>query len=1136
MATSAYPMYRAIGRPIQFKGLQGQYILIAAGGLIGDLLIFIALYCCHVSPWLCVVFAFGAAAGLVSVCRTLSRKFGVNGLQKIRARQRTPDCIPFRSRWIGEISDAGLIANPSGGITAGFELSFPGCHQSPELYDSLNEIMVKAMAAFPAGTTFLQQDRFFRQQWKPASTVEPPSYLAGCSDAHFHNRPYYDHKTYLFITKAAPGSRPVSWGSSALLRGHLVPPTLLDEAVGRQFLEQVAQFEHTIRNSKCCDIRRLSAEDLNGTKDRPGVVEQYCTLCSPDRFPVVGDVAFRKDAIDIVDRACVMYTLADADQLPEQCHPWTRFHPYSTASTTLPIGAAAWLGPLLDVEHVVNCFIAIPDRARLLADLERKLKRLNSVSGYARENLRARDDIERFLQAAVEGQLNPVRAHLNVVAWAEYPAELTECKQRVSAAITKLGGTPRLETLGAPQLWYAGIFGNADQLPLEDTFVTFAEQAACLLIKDRLETDSSEGFGIRVCPRHTARPINVDLSDEPKRRQWINNLNKAVIAGSGGGKTYLMLLIVRSNFDHGAHQVIIDIGGSYRRLCALLKGQYFAYTEQQPIRFNPFRLDKAEQPDTEKKESLISLLLTLWKKHDEPFRRSEYVAISGALHGYYPWLAAQPEVTPGFNSFYMYLRDVYSVELERLNVKPDDFDLANFLYVLQPYYAGGEYDYLLNADDLPGLLDERLIVFDIDAIKDHPILFPVVTIIIMEVFISKMRRLHGVRKVIVIEEAWKAIAKQGMDEYIKYLFKTVRKFFGEAIVVTQEIEDIISSPVVRNTIINNADLKILPDQGKLGERFDQLQKALGLSDHEKAATASINKSLEPGRKYKEVAFCYANGPCRVYAIETSLEEYLAFTSEEPERVQVERYAVEEGGLEKGITRLARGIRSGAVKLLLAGILVGFLSVLPQGGAHAQVLEVIAIVNAAVKKAIVAADLEVQRLQTQTIALQDAEKQLENSMAGGLLDDITGWVEQQEQLYGAYYQELWQVKTALGSYSKAATLIDRQAVLVREEQQDWAAVQKDPHFTLAELEHIGNVYTGILNESSRNVQQISLVIQSLVTQMDDAGRLGIIDETNQSLDGDFNGLRSFTQQNSLLSLQRARDENDVLTIKALYNLH
>src|SRR5690606_8717930 len=145
----------------------------------------------------------------------------------------------------------------------------------------------------------------------------------------------------------------------------------------------------------------------------------------------------------------------------------------------------------------------------------------------------------------------------------------------------------------------------------------------------------------------------------------------------------------------------------------------------------------------------------------------------------------------------------------------------------EPYYRGGEYDYLLNSDKQLDLLSKRFIVFEIDAIKDHKILSPIVTIIIMEVFINKMRRLKGVRKMILIEEAWKAIAKEGMAEYSKYRFKIVRKVFGEAIVVTQEVDDIIQSPVVKESIINNSVCKILLDQRKYMNKFDDIQAMLG---------------------------------------------------------------------------------------------------------------------------------------------------------------------------------------------------------------------------------------------------------------------------------------------------------------------
>jgi conjugation system TraG family ATPase len=302
--------------------------------------------------------------------------------------------------------------------------------------------------------------------------------------------------------------------------------------------------------------------------------------------------------------------------------------------------------------------------------------------------------------------------------------------------------------------------------------------------------------------------------------------------------------------------------------------------------------------------------LALWKKDNESFNRSEYVALSNALQLYYEYLDINKNLFPCFNSFYEFLQNEFVNVLQRDNVKEKDFDVSNFLYVLKPYYKGGEFDYLLNASENLELLKERFIVFELDNIKDHPILFPVVTIIIMEVFISKMRKLKGVRKMILIEEAWKAIAKEGMAEYIKYLFKTVRKFFGEAVVVTQEVEDIISSPVVKQAIINNSDCKILLDQSKYQNKFDQVQELLGLTEKEKALILSINKANDPARKYKEVFISLGGMLSRVYRTEVSLEEYLAYTTEESEKVKVQKHAEKWGGdMEKGILAMAEELKN-----------------------------------------------------------------------------------------------------------------------------------------------------------------------------------------------------------------------------------
>jgi conjugation system TraG family ATPase len=228
--------------------------------------------------------------------------------------------------------------------------------------------------------------------------------------------------------------------------------------------------------------------------------------------------------------------------------------------------------------------------------------------------------------------------------------------------------------------------------------------------------------------------------------------------------------------------------------------------------------------------------------------------------------------------------------------------------VLRPYYKGGEFDYLLNASENLDLLHQRFIVFELDNLKSHPILFPVVTLIIMELFISKMRKLQGQRKIIAIDEAWVAIAKSGMSAFIKYLYKTVRKFNGIAALVTQEIDDLISSPVLKETVINNADTKILMDMRKFMNKFDALQNVLGLSDKGKTLLLSVNKANEYGRSYREVFIDQGGQNLQVYRNELCLEEYLLYSTEESEKLQVEAYTEQYGDIDQAVAVLAQEIR------------------------------------------------------------------------------------------------------------------------------------------------------------------------------------------------------------------------------------
>lgn len=253
-----------------------------------------------------------------------------------------------------------------------------------------------------------------------------------------------------------------------------------------------------------------------------------------------------------------------------------------------------------------------------------------------------------------------------------------------------------------------------------------------------------------------------------------------------------------------------------------------------------------------------------------------------------------------FNSYYEFA-------LERIpqitSQEKISFGIRDFSAILKQFYRGGELETTLNSDLDVNLFDERFIVFEIDKIKDDPVLFPIVVLIIMDVFLQKMRIKKG-RKALIIEEAWKAIASPTMAEYIKYLYKTVRKFHGIAGVVTQELNDVIDSPIVKEAIINNSDVKVLLDQTKFKDRYDEIAAILGLTQIQRQQIFTVNAlNNREGRNYfKEVWICRGQNS-DVYGVEEPPECYWAYTTERVEKEALKIYLAYYGNMQEAITRI-----------------------------------------------------------------------------------------------------------------------------------------------------------------------------------------------------------------------------------------
>ena len=805
----------------------------------------------------------------------------------------------------------GCIVSKDADLTVTFEVTLPELYTvTSQEYDAIHGCWCKAIKVLPDYSIVHKQDWFIRETYKPEHG-NGMTFLSRSFERHFNERPYLKHTCYLYLTKTTKERNRMQSNFSTLCRGHIIPKEL-DKEMATRFLESVEQFERIMNDSGFVKLRKLTDNEIIGTRRKAGVIERYLSLMPEDNASLQ-DIDLNPAEMKIGDNRLCLFTLSDVNDLPAKVGTDVRYERLSTDRSDCRLSFASPVGLLLPCNHIYNQYVLIDNSDDNLQQFEKTARNMQSLSKYSRSNAINKEWIDLYLNEAHSQGLISVRAHYNVIAWSDDAEELKHAKNDIGSQLASMECMPRHNTVDCPTLYWAGIPGNEADFPAEESFYTFIEPAVCLFTEETNYRSSLSPFGIKMVDRLTGKPLHIDISDLPMKKGITTNRNKFVLGPSGSGKSFFMNHLVRQYYEQGAHIVLVDTGHSYSGLCGMINrkthgqdGIYYTYSDEKPISFNPFYVDDMVF-SVEKKDSIKTLLLTLWKSENEKVTKTESGELGSALNAYIELIQADRDIVPCFDTFYEYMRDVYRQQMAERDIKVerDDFNIDNFLTTLRQYYKGGRYDFLLNSKENIDLLSKRFVVFDVDTVKDNKELFPVVTIIIMEAFINKMRRLKGIRKVLIVEEAWKALASENMAEYMLYLYKTVRKYFGEAVVVTQEVDDIISSPIVKESIINNSDCKILLDQRKYLNKFDQIQALLGLTDKEKAQILSINQANDPSRLYKEVWIGLGGTQSAVYATEVSPEEYLAYTTEETEKMEVQALAEDLGGdMELAIKRLA----------------------------------------------------------------------------------------------------------------------------------------------------------------------------------------------------------------------------------------
>lgn len=816
---------------------------------------------------------------------------------------------------IEEVDGIGVYYTKTGEFSATVKIVNPVqkyCADINEYY-SFSSLLTSLMSTLGEGYAIHKQDVFVRKGFEAEGGNK--EFLSESYFRYFGGREYTDCITYLTITQENKKSRLMSY----------------DNKKWQDFQVKLGKVQDQLRD------RGIDAHYLN-KKEAKRFINQYYTQNYTQKNLSYNNYKVTDEYIGIGSKKFKIYSLVDVDCIvvPELIKPYTNI---DVNNVTMPVDLMSMLDSIPDSVNVVfNQIIFLPNQRQELSKLAKKKNRHSSLPNPSNEI--AVEDIKKVEELTARENKQLVYCHYNIVITVDNNTDLQKVTNNLENTFSRIGIQISQHSYNQLELFVGSFPGNCYSMNKEyDRFLTLSDAASCLMYKEKLPKSEDTPLKVYYTDRQGV-PVAIDISGKEGKIKLTDNSNFFCLGPSGSGKSFHMNSVVRQLWEQGTDVVMVDTGNSYEGLCEYVGGKYISYTEEHPITMNPFQINK-EELNVEKVDFLKNLIMLIWKGNSAIPTKIEELLIEQVIKEYYEAYfvgfngynktqiealhkkllidtATERRISDtnedvekriwdkihemearrkalivkelSFNSFFEYSTERIPYICNENKIT--GIDISSYNYSLSEFYRGGSYERTLNENLDSSLFDETFIVFEIDTIKDNKTLFPLVTLIIMDVFIQKMR-IKKNRKVLVIEEAWKAVASPMMAEYIKYLYKTARKFWAMVGVVTQELQDIIGSPIVKEAIINNSDVTILLDQGKFKERFDQIQSILGLTDIECKKIFTINRlDNKDGRSFFREVFIRRGLASDVYGVEEPRECYMTYTTERAEKEALKLYKSE----------------------------------------------------------------------------------------------------------------------------------------------------------------------------------------------------------------------------------------------------
>src|SRR5574344_1541386 len=767
---------------------------------------------------------------------------------------------------VEDTNGVGIIYTKTGEYSAVLKLTNPVQKYSANIdsYYEFTHLFSALVQTLGEGYAIHKQDIFTRKQFE-ADDDSPKEFLSESYFRYFTGRTYTDSECYLVITQEAKKSRLFSY----------------DPKKWRNFLVKIRKVQDQLRDGG------VKAEFLN-KKQTNEYVDRYFAMNFTDKTISMSNFKVDDECVEMGDKRCKVYSLVDVDyaNLPGMVRPFSNIE---VNNTSMPVDLLSHIDSIPGAETVIyNQMIFMPNQKRELSLLDKKKNRHSSIPNPSNEM--AVEDIKRVQEIIARESKQLVYTHYNLVVCTNIDTDIQKCTNHLENQFGRMGIHISKRAYNQLELFVNSFPGNCFGMSEDyDRFLTLSDAAVSMMYKEKIAHSEDTPFKVYYTDRQGV-PVAIDISGKEGKNKLTDNSNFFVLGPSGSGKSFYVNSMVRQAHEQNTDIVLVDTGNSYEGLCEYFNGKYISYTEEHPITMNPFQI-KREEWNIEKLGFLKNLVMLIWKGSQGTVTKTEDRLIEQVINEYYDAYFTTKRVSNlCFNSFYEFSTERLPKICEENGLH--GIDLSSYNYLLKDFYKGGSHDMTLNENMDSSLFDETFIVFEIDSIKDDPLLFPLVTLIIMDVFLQKMR-IKKNRKCLVIEEAWKAIASPMMAEYIKYMYKTARKFWASVGVVTQEIQDIIGSPVVKEAIINNSDVVMLLDQAKFKERFDNIKAILGLTDVDCKKIFTINRlENKSGRSFFREVFIRRGTTSGVFGVEEPRECYMTYTTERAEKEALKLYKKE----------------------------------------------------------------------------------------------------------------------------------------------------------------------------------------------------------------------------------------------------